>query len=566
MLKSLKLVTGVFRSLKLQIYLLALAPFFLLAVVSVLIQINVLNTVDKQVSTIIEETIIDVERRRLVTVIDSAMSIIKPYLDMPGRKGMDDALKLLGTYRFDGGVGNIFAYDGDGVRMLSGTGTGVGKNFINSQDKAGNYLVQNIIEAAKSGEGYTTYYFPKAGESEPSAKYSYAFWIDKWQIAIATGFFIDGVEAVLADVDATLEKTEKSSFTQSLIVMVVLSVLVAIVAYFAIRMMLIALTALRNAVEDLGNGEGDLTTVLPHSSLDILDDIARYFNNFLKAMIGDINNLKQASEQLNQVSVSSRKHHDALAAASEAQVKETTTVAAAIEEMSSSAVEIADNANNTRVSAEQTEAEVQDVLKQVQVSSDELGELNTVLANVETSIQELSGNVEEINSVLGVIQGISEQTNLLALNAAIEAARAGELGRGFAVVADEVRSLAQRSQESTVEIKNILEKLQASAEKTIQDMNNTSQKREAVVAAMDTITEIINSSSESIRRLTNMNVDVSNAATQQSEVVSEMARNLSGIADLADQIGKQSDETTQEFNRLEEQSEKIQQVTDKFNT
>lgn len=555
-----------FRSLKAQIYMFAFAPFILVAVVGIFMQIKTLDTINQQVSQISEDAIIEVEKRRLVTVIDSSLSIIKPYLDMPEKEGLEEALALLYNYRFDNDVGYLFAYDGEGNRLMSGSGAGVGKNFINSKDKVGNLIVQNILNAAKSGEGFTTYYFPKKGETEPSAKYSYALWIDKWNVAIATGFFIDGTETMLNNIDNSLNKSQQSSLIQNLLVIFGLAVFVAIVVFLSVRLMLTALTSLRDAVEDLADGEGDLTATLPGSSLDILDDISRHFNRFLGSMAGDINSLKSACEQLNEVATVSRHQHKDLALASDKQVQETANTATAIEEMSTTAMEIAGNAERTRTSAENTDAEVQNVLKQVQISGEELNALNGVLVSVEGSIQELGGNVEEINSVLSVIQGISEQTNLLALNAAIEAARAGELGRGFAVVADEVRNLAQRSQQSTVQIQTILDKLQLSAEKTIQDMSNTTEKRTAVIESMDAITGIINSSSESIKQLTNMNIDVSNAASQQSTVVNDMAQNISGIADLADSIGKSSKETNVQFSRLEEQSKLIQKVTNKFKT
>jgi methyl-accepting chemotaxis protein len=544
----------------------AFAPFLLVAVVGIFMQIKTLDTINQQVSQISEDAIIEVEKRRLVTVIDSSLSIIKPYLDMPGKDGLEDALALLYNYRFDNDVGYLFAYDGEGTRLMSGSGVGVGGNFIDSKDKLGNFIVQNILTAAKSGEGFTTYYFPKKGETEPSAKYSYSLWIDKWNVAIATGFFIDGTEVMLNNIDNSLKKSQQSSLLQNLSVILGLAVFVAIIVFFSVRLMLTALTSLRDAVEDLADGEGDLTATLPKSSLDILDDISRHFNRFLASMAGDIIILQNACAQLNEVASVSRQQNKELALASDRQVQETASTATAIEEMSTTAMEIASNAERTRTSAENTDAEVQNVLKQVQISGEELNALNSVLVSVEESIQELGGNVEEINSVLSVIQGISEQTNLLALNAAIEAARAGELGRGFAVVADEVRNLAQRSQQSTVQIQTILDKLQLSAEKTIQDMSNTTEKRTAVIESMDAITLIINSSSESIKQLTIMNVDVSNAANQQSSVVNDMAQNISGIADLADSIGKSAKETNVQFARLEEQSDLIQRVTNKFKT
>jgi len=449
---------------------------------------------------------------------------------------------------------------------MSVTGKGVGENFIDLKDQEGNFLIRNILDVAKSGEGFTTYYFPKAGETKVSAKYSYAVWVEQWNAVIATGFFIDGTEALINEVDDSLQEAGQSSLIQNLLIILCLAFVVAALVFMSVRMMLGALTKLRNSVESLADGEGDLTTKLPGSSLDILDDISRHFNRFISSMAGDIVILKNACGQLNEVAKVSRDQHEVLSISSDQQVQETTSTAAAIEEMSTTATEIASNADNTRVSAENTDKEVQDVLKKVQISGEELNGLNLVLDNVENSIQELGGNVEEINSVLGVIQGISEQTNLLALNAAIEAARAGELGRGFAVVADEVRSLAQRSQESTVQIQTILDKLQISAEKTIQDMANTTGQRTTVIEAMDAITAIIHSSSESIKQLTLMNVDVSTAANQQSTVVNDMAQNISGIADIAESIGRSSHETSKQFIRLEEQSKLIQEVTNKFKT
>lgn len=544
----------------------AFVPFVLVAIVSIFTQVRTLDVIYDQVSVISEEAILEVEKKRLITVMDSSLSLIQPYIDQPGKEGLNDALALLDRYRFDDGLGNVFSYDGKGTRLLGVNGAGVGKNFINFTDKVGNLVVQNVLSAAQSGEGFTTYYFPKSGETEPSAKHSYAIWIDKWDIAIATGFFLDGTEALLGNIDSSLSEAEQKSHIQNLLVIFFVALAVSIIIFLSIRPMLMALNRLRNAVEDLADGEGDLTATLPSSSLDILNEISHHFNRFLNLMVSDIGNLKESCEQLNQVAIVSRQQHKELALASDRQIQETTNTAAAIEQMSTTAVEIAESAERTRTSAESTDTEVQNVLQQVKVSSDDLNALNEVLVNVEVSIQELGGNVEEINSVLSVIQGISEQTNLLALNAAIEAARAGELGRGFAVVADEVRNLAQRSQQSTVEIQSILDKLQLSADKTIQDMVNTTEKRTIVIESMDTISGIIHSTSESIKQLTYMNVDVSNAATQQSTVVNDMAKNISGIADLADSIGRSSQETNEQFVRLEEQSTRIQMVTGKFKT
>ena len=193
-----------------------------------------------------------------------------------------------------------------------------------------------------------------------------------------------------------------------------------------------------------------------------------------------------------------------------------------------------------------------------------MNELNLLLENVEHSVQELGSNVESINSVLGVIQGISEQTNLLALNAAIEAARAGEQGRGFAVVADEVRTLAQRSQQSTIEISDILDSLKNSSQRTIQDMSESAEKRAAVSDAMSAIRGLIDSTSGSIKELTEMNIHVATAASEQSTVASQVAESITGIASLAKEIGEGSSVSREKFEELEYLSQELNQVSDKF--
>ncbi|WP_031818294.1 methyl-accepting chemotaxis protein, partial [Vibrio parahaemolyticus] len=163
-----------------------------------------------------------------------------------------------------------------------------------------------------------------------------------------------------------------------------------------------------------------------------------------------------------------------------------------------------------------------------------MSELSSDIASSAQAVNQVEERVESIGSVVGTIQGISEQTNLLALNAAIEAARAGEAGRGFAVVADEVRNLAQRTQQATVEIQEMITQLQASATSAVDLMEKS------VVEAAEGVELVSNAGSEldgivaQVTQINDMNFQIATASGQQSSVAEEMSQNLTNVRELVE--------------------------------
>ena len=222
------------------------------------------------------------------------------------------------------------------------------------------------------------------------------------------------------------------------------------------------------------------------------------------------------------------------------QQDETTQGATAINEMSQTVSEVASHTNEAAQLADETDRETQTGSREVAATISSIEQLADEVERAASVIVELSDNTAEIDKVLEVIEGIADQTNLLALNAAIEAARAGEHGRGFSVVADEVRALANRTQESTQSIQDLIETMRNSASQAVDVMqrgqeqagNSVEQARRAG-KSLDTVNHVV-------KQMTDMNAQIATAAEEQSSVVksTELPQNHGSYEETAAALSK----------------------------
>jgi methyl-accepting chemotaxis protein len=244
----------------------------------------------------------------------------------------------------------------------------------------------------------------------------------------------------------------------------------------------------------------------------------------------------------------------------EAQEQQTLSAATAMNAMSATVQDVAVNANNAAQAAAQADEEAA-LGKDIVLSTIDV--INTLAIEVDKAaevIQKLEAESESIGVVLEVIRGIAEQTNLLALNAAIEAARAGEQGRGFAVVADEVRILAQRTQESTQEIRQMIERLQSGAGEAVHVMIQGRVQAKASVEQASKAGESLSTITKAVSDISSMNTQIARAAKDQSSVANDINMNISGIAKVSDETSSGAQEATKASEDLDAIASKLKNL------
>jgi aerotaxis receptor len=246
------------------------------------------------------------------------------------------------------------------------------------------------------------------------------------------------------------------------------------------------------------------------------------------------------------------------------QQSQTDQVATAVHEMSATVQEVARNA---AYAADGTTEAQQFADEGRSVVDETIRSIQDVAGGVEQAagvIDQLNSDAANIGTVVDVIRGIAEQTNLLALNAAIEAARAGEQGRGFAVVADEVRTLAQRTQQSTQEIQDMVEHLQTGVDQAVQAMKQGTTKSETSVQCATAAGKALEDITMAIGKISDMNSQIATAAEEQSAVAEEINSNVSAINELSQSTADEAYKNGEISQKLIHETRRQQQLVAQF--
>jgi len=347
--------------------------------------------------------------------------------------------------------------------------------------------------------------------------------------------------------DLLLQKVEQSrasEMTNMLLIVIFSIVSMSLGCYVAmgiLRALNISVERVNTAAQQLR--QGDFSQAIHVQSKDVIGEVAENLSTMVVQVSHLINAIQDSANEVNNLSLDLQTVTDKTKVELDQQNNQTQQSASAATEMAATVREVARTCVDTSSATDIARDIAREGQQRVNQAIQMINRLGNDVTQAKDIIGQLQHDVTDISAVLEVIRSIAEQTNLLALNAAIEAARAGEQGRGFAVVADEVRSLAKRTQDSTAEIKTVIEKLQARAATAVniilQSFHSSQESVQSAASAGDSLQQIV----QNVEMLRDLNTQIATAAEEQATVAEQMSRSTRELGDSAENILGQVEQT-----------------------
>lgn len=511
----------------------------------------------------VKRDLMDGRRAQIQAIVQSAEQIVADYHAQAAKGTLSEdeartrAAATLAAMRYGGADGKaeyMYIWSLDGVSVMHPfRPEWKGQSKLDLRDGDGRFTIKDLTRTASSqGSGFVDTAFPRPGTTQPVAKLQYVSTFKPWGWVIGTGVYVD-------DVDAAVYQRLLFDLGVGVVLLALIVGIAVLVARSVLRQIggepAEALQLMERAAA------GDLTVEMrnapPGSLLHGLTQMLRAIRDMVREISGGAIELKGTAENIAHAS-------DQVAQAAHRQADSTSSMAAAIEQMTVSINHISDSARDTEGNSSSAAALAESGEAKVTHATEEMQRIAGSVSAAAEKIRSLENRAAEISSIANVIKEIAAQTNLLALNAAIEAARAGEQGRGFAVVADEVRGLAERTAAATVQIEQMISAIQAETATAVAAMDHAlpqvARGVDLAQEAAQSLREIRDGAGSTLARIR----DVALATREQSSASNAIAQQVESIAQMVEETSASMQQTASSARELEKIAEALRGMVGRF--